>query len=116
MRVRKHGRTMLAEWQAEEKTWLANVVDIKQHGELRNPYEPREEKGALRSPWMNQQLIDRNRIDPTTTTPRAPGRKHGLWITSTRSHWRAERGCRGVRREVCRMCDAVRCSLTVGDT
>lgn len=35
-----------ASWEAEEAQWLKDVVDIKKHKNLKNPYEPDKEKGA----------------------------------------------------------------------
>ncbi len=36
----------LAQWKAEEKRWLADVVDMKKHKKLQNPYELKIDRGT----------------------------------------------------------------------
>ena len=45
VRKRANGAQELVEWRTMEKQWLRDVVDLKQHHRLSNPYEPRAEKG-----------------------------------------------------------------------
>ena len=35
---------MLESWRVAERNFLEDVIDIEKHKNLRNPYEPREEK------------------------------------------------------------------------
>lgn len=39
----------LSQWRASEEEWKSKVVDMKEHRNLPNPYEPDSEKGMLRN-------------------------------------------------------------------
>lgn len=40
------GMEMLGQWKIKEKKWVENVLDIRKHKKLPNPYEPIKSKGT----------------------------------------------------------------------
>ncbi len=42
------GQGKLAEWKQEESVWVGKVVNMEEHKNLKNPYEPRQQKGERR--------------------------------------------------------------------
>ncbi len=44
------GPQKLAEWKRDEAEWIGKVVNMEEHKDLKNPYEPRQEKSESAQP------------------------------------------------------------------